>query len=548
MKLLKLTLHGEYKGLKDQTFDFTGCDGEVVALIGLNGSGKSHLLELICETFAWLERYERKDFRTRKPLPFSVDLEYTLKFQAEEEIELHVSALISDEGRLTAVSRNQENGIEEDFLPLPQNIVGYSSGLNENLQRSFMKNSLQYYDVMSIRAARRRRINLELDELDLLEANRYYLKRYPGIFSRSSFETDETEAFQDLQENPTNAPMMKFLDYDSANLLLASISILEKEVIQTLFREVDFNLPESFEIEYDLRHTNFEEEAIRDIRQLIRIVGDWNLIPLSPKTSDKDFDAYGLEFFSARIPIKLSNPILKNSLSNAYYGTPSTLFEKLFKIQLLGIRHWQTSDKKALRDDSFSGNVKKALKTKLPLSIRNLKLANRNGETVEWDDLSDGESQILQTLSAAYIFNHEETLYIFDEPETHLNPTWRTHFHQSLVSALSIKAERRPAENQAFVSTHSPFMVSALHRDNVLHFKKSEEGPIEMFPAEYQTYGAAFGVLIKQYFGVKSLISQTAIDEIKRHLDSPTPETLSWIEQNLGDSPEKAYLLRKLST
>lgn len=56
MRLLSLTLDGQYKGLKNQVFDFSETSGNIIALIGLNGSGKSQLLELISETFAYLER------------------------------------------------------------------------------------------------------------------------------------------------------------------------------------------------------------------------------------------------------------------------------------------------------------------------------------------------------------------------------------------------------------------------------------------------------------------------------------------------------------
>ena len=78
MKLIRLTLSGEYKGLRDQTFDFHATSDGVVALIGLNGSGKSQLLELIAETFAYLERRQRSDFRVRARLPFSVSVAYEL--------------------------------------------------------------------------------------------------------------------------------------------------------------------------------------------------------------------------------------------------------------------------------------------------------------------------------------------------------------------------------------------------------------------------------------------------------------------------------------
>ncbi len=45
MRLISLYIE-EYKNIKNQTFDFSGNTG-YIALIGLNGSGKSNLLEAI---------------------------------------------------------------------------------------------------------------------------------------------------------------------------------------------------------------------------------------------------------------------------------------------------------------------------------------------------------------------------------------------------------------------------------------------------------------------------------------------------------------------
>lgn len=38
MRLLSIELYGQYKGLRDQTFDFSMAQGDVVVLIGANGS------------------------------------------------------------------------------------------------------------------------------------------------------------------------------------------------------------------------------------------------------------------------------------------------------------------------------------------------------------------------------------------------------------------------------------------------------------------------------------------------------------------------------
>ena len=65
--------------------------------------------------------------------------------------------------------------------------------------------------------------------------------------------------------------------------------------------------------------------------------------------------------------------------------------------------------------------------------------------------------------------------------------------------------------------------------------------------AQNETYGSSFDVLIKDLFGLHSLISQSVINEIRKQLNKGDEHALAWIESNLGLSPEKAYLIRKLS-
>ncbi len=64
--------------------------------------------------------------------------------------------------------------------------------------------------------------------------------------------------------------------------------------------------------------------------------------------------------------------------------------------------------------------------------------------------------------------------------------------------------------------------------------------------AQSETYGSSFDVLIKDLFGLQSLISQSVINEIREQLNKGDDHALEWIENNLGLSAEKAYLTRKL--
>lgn len=100
MRLLSIELFGRYKGLKDQAFDFSGVLGDVAVFIGANGSGKSQVMELIAEAFAYLERLQRNDFKVRAPLGYDFRLTYEitssphqglLRFTVDTRGDIHIA-------------------------------------------------------------------------------------------------------------------------------------------------------------------------------------------------------------------------------------------------------------------------------------------------------------------------------------------------------------------------------------------------------------------------------------------------------------------------
>jgi ABC-type multidrug transport system ATPase subunit len=615
MKLLRAELIGKYKGLENQTFDFTNSSGDVLALIGLNGSGKSQFLEMLCETFAWLERVQRPDFKAVDVLNYKLNLTYeistVLEFttqgkKASFEFETGINEWFEKEQtfivenilsvkagdapyqldskgidyRIFREERDDDSRIEfvissksskaklitsnKDIkLPLPSYVIGYSSGQNENLQRSFLKNAFQYYEVMRVRGNYSAKILESNSEVETYKTTQWYSSRHPGI------EKVDVDHFKPKRNNPgrewenlivssldehnyfrisdrdTPASSMIYLDYDTTSLLMASLLILEQEEINYLLPDLTCTKPNKIEITYDLRGYPLEDDIVKDILQLHRAVDGFPAaIQDTVEANQHESERFGIDFISARLEIDLSNPIVLDNFKQAFFYDPLTLFKKLYRIQLLGIKHWSKALKESVSDDNFIGNVKKPLKGLLPIKISNLIMSDDSNKYVNFDDFSDGEHQLIQIISASRIFKNEQVLYVFDEPETHLNPSWRTYFHGLLTNALD---NQEKSNSQVLLSTHSPFMVSSLNKDNVFVFERSPGESIEMSPAQLETYGTAFEVLIQQYFELESSISQTAIKEIKERLENNSDEeVLAWIESSLGDSMDKAYLLRKL--
>ncbi|NWK76245.1 AAA family ATPase [Acinetobacter sp. SwsAc6] len=552
MRLLSLELIGQYKGLKDQYFDFQNTEGNILALIGLNGSGKSQLLELIAETFAYLERKQREDFITRTPLPFGVNVQYLIKSQNQTEDMILVD--IDKQGNVNSYQIT-EDGERHPLLlgaPLPDFIVGYASGLNENLQRAFMKNSLQYFEIKRISAQRQKLLTESVDEEQVSEINKKFLKKYPHIFDNLYSEYYDQENYLSLREVNPQPSNLIYLDYDSTSLLLLSLVLLPLEKVEHILGELGFKYPIKAKIYYDLRSGVIDIDAIRDVKMLVRSVGENNITPIGNRTTNDQFDQYELNFLAGIIELDFSNSSILNNLREANYHDPRSFFLRFLKLQQLGNKKWPITNRRKLAKDDFIETVKTPLKTQLPLSMVELRFLNNKNQEVCFDDLSDGEAQLMQVLAASTIFGLGQSLFLFDEPETHLNPSWRTYFHTYLEKALNLN-DGGTEDSQIFLSTHSPFMISSLKKENVFFFERNHNGLIDLKPVNEETYGASFDVLIKSFFNLKTLISQTVVDDINHRLkESQKAENFDdlkhWIEQNLGDSMEKGYLLRKLES
>ncbi|HHZ6872718.1 TPA: AAA family ATPase [Pseudomonas aeruginosa] len=556
MKLLHFELIGQYKGLANQRFYFSDAPGKVIALIGLNGSGKSQLMELIAEAFAYLERRKRNDFHVRKNLRYRFNLayewsgdgndrerfkRYTVQLEADQSIlvcrSVCIPAITTDEENAAQWSP-EENCVLAD-LPLPR-LIGYASGLNENLQRSFMRNALQYFDVIRTRA--RRRIELAQPNVDadaFEQINHRYRRRFPGIFGAPS--ASDLDDPMRTGEADTPLPSSLFLDYDCTNLVVAALGLLSDAERDVLWPEIRLRHPRKVVLRYDLRRVPVEQDSIEDLKQLIRAVGEGSIRGLSPRTTDAQYELYELNYLRAEITIDFMIPNVVGQLRETYRD-PDRLFWKLYKLQLLGVGQWSPEIRKVLRDDALDEHVKKPLKGRLPLTVIELELSDGE-QSAPIDDLSDGEAQLMHTIGAVRLFGEAESLFIFDEPETHLNPSWRTRYHLDFE-----QAGRSLVASQALISSHSPFLISSLHREAVYHFERIDGQSVMASPPS-ETFGASFEVLIKKFFGLRSAISQTAVDEIRSHLNDVHMDNAhkrKWLEEELGESMERAYLLKRL--
>ncbi len=144
---------------------------------------------------------------------------------------------------------------------------------------------------------------------------------------------------------------------------------------------------------------------------------------------------------------------------------------------------------------------------------------------IPFEFLSEGEQQFLAIKGMVYLLQGKNSLFLWDEPDTYLNPTWQWN----LIPSLENDNEDIGAiqYDQFILTTHSPVLLSTV-KDKAYSIENGEITPIQ------NTYGLTIDeTLLKQNINIR-------IDEIQLSLKT----YLNLISEGNGDS-ETAQLLRK---
>jgi predicted ATP-dependent endonuclease of OLD family len=169
MKLLNLHINQQFRSLPAgfkiefrKPKDLDTNLHEPICLVGVNGSGKSNVLEAIAEIFYALDQYIRNE-ENYEISKFSIEsfiLEYTIPFTWSldylnwdsgfnfdpKNIQVRISKVENSAPRFEWINGEEITPITESKdKALPERIVGYSSGQNELLSIPFYKSRFSFY-------------------------------------------------------------------------------------------------------------------------------------------------------------------------------------------------------------------------------------------------------------------------------------------------------------------------------------------------------------------------------------------------------------------
>ncbi|PPE70733.1 AAA family ATPase [Caldimonas thermodepolymerans] len=136
-------------------------------------------------------------------------------------------------------------------------------------------------------------------------------------------------------------------------------------------------------------------------------------------------------------------------------------------------------------------------------------------EPFPFDQLSEGEKQLVAVIGALTLTNQKDNLVLLDEPDTHLNPQWSWDYPSMLTEAFA--AEQLPGST-VLMTTHNPVTISGMTREQVLlaHTQNAEGSLFSRPHRNPRGQGVANLLCSSEFFGLPSSLdkeTQKLLDE-----------------------------------
>ncbi|MBU1172686.1 MAG: AAA family ATPase [Proteobacteria bacterium] len=139
-----------------------------------------------------------------------------------------------------------------------------------------------------------------------------------------------------------------------------------------------------------------------------------------------------------------------------------------------------------------------------------IKVKHKNTEgDISFRELSEGEQQLLTVLGLMRLTKEEETLFLLDEPDTHLNPIWKLRYFDDIKNVIG-----KDSSSQIIITTHDPLMIGSLKKEQVRILNRDDGFVVANEPSEDPQGMGVSGLLKSDMFGLRST------------LDNPTQELL----------------------
>lgn len=467
MRLDKLTIGSlkdspthQFKNLKNITIDF---DQEhwVTVVIGWNGTGKSNVLEALAIIFRDLIQGERKP-------SFAFNLSYRVGSGAETAC-INIDADPDREREALTIhvrtDVEKQAAAESDLFSTADSsaVVGKKVSLkwffeNHTLLPRYV---FAYYSGESDR---------------LFQIFRPYLERF--------------DAQLRLGRDPGLKRLFYAMPVHSHFVLLAFLIQQSEDVRQFLSEHLGIDPDQGIEsVLFVLREPPWESHE-----------GDprfWNAKGVVAGFLDRLYSI-------ALAPIEVSRRV-----QVSLWNKRSLNFKYLFVKDIAALRALVGDQRPA----EFFRDMESTHVSQLIDEVRIRVRLKKNDGTVTFRELSEGEQQLLTVLGLLRFTAESESLFLLDEPDTHLNPRWTVDYLNYLRTFAGQTDEER-RNSHILLTTHNPLAIAELVKEQVQILRlndepKPEDARIVAVHPELDPRGQGYAAIItSDMFGISSTLDQ----------------------------------------
>ena len=144
-----------------------------------------------------------------------------------------------------------------------------------------------------------------------------------------------------------------------------------------------------------------------------------------------------------------------------------------------------------------------------------VRVRNLDG-SLTFRELSEGEQQLLTVVGLLRFTKESESLFLLDEPDTHLNPVWGMQY----IATLTDIAETG-SDSQVLMATHDPLVLTSLKRNEVIVMDRNRStGKVEAFMPEMDPQGlGVVGILRSDMFGLRTTLDLPTQHKLDRRFE-----------------------------
>ena len=185
---------------------------------------------------------------------------------------------------------------------------------------------------------------------------------------------------------------------------------------------------------------------------------------------------------------------------------------------------------RVLSADQFFKMLESTLLSELLAEVRVRVQVNNVDQPLSFRELSEGEQQLLTVLGLLKFTGGKDSLFLLDEPDTHLNPAWAVKYLRFLREFVPDSQT-----SHLIMVTHNPMAIAELEKQQVWIAWRDATALVNMTPPEEDPRGMGYaGILTSDMFGLGSTLDEHTEDLIRQRR--------SILEKDILDDSDKREL------